>query len=112
MRAVLRLLAAGLAVAGLAGAVVATDNPVAGRAEPAAAATWNATCTSGFFTATGSGYSPDEAHKACARNVWNKRYGNFGGWTITGISYTTSGAQVFGRRPGTNLYVSAFSRLV
>jgi len=97
-----------LAVLGLGAATfvatIATDTP---NVEPAAAATWNARCTSSYWIGTGSGFDPDAAMRAAARSVWNNRYGNFGGWTITGISWAGTNATVFGRRPGTSLYVSA-----
>lgn len=73
-----------------------------------ASATSTARCVSLYWAATRSGPSIDDALKNAARAVWTNRYGNFGGWAITGV-YWKGGVnyQVNGYRPGTSLQVVA-----
>lgn len=74
-----------------------------------AAATSTARCTTLYWAATRSGPSIDDALKNAARAAWTNRYGNFGGWNITGV-YWQGGInyQVNGYRPGTSLQVVAY----
>jgi len=109
----LRILFVAIALAVGVPAVVATDNPIAGKAESAAAVQWSAWCTSGYVVGPwrSAQGSPNAAYAAAAKAVWQQRYGG-SFWTVTGFSQAPSGMFVYGYRPGTSLNVSAVCHLL